>query len=68
MHFLAMGMEDGRKIPSLLSAVGAKTYALLKSLLIPDLPKSKSYEDLNKTLKVHYEPKPLVIAECFHFY
>ena len=29
---------------------------------------SKSYEDLSKTLKVHYEPKPLVIAERFHFY
>ena len=25
MHFLAMGMEDGRKVLSLLSAVGAKT-------------------------------------------
>ena len=68
MHFLATGMEDGRKVPSLLSAVRAKTYALLKSLLAPDLPKSKSYEDLSKTLKVHYKPKPLVIAERFHFY
>ena len=68
MHFLATGMEDGRKVPSLLSAVGAKTYALLKSQLAPDLPKSKSYEDLSKTLKAHYEPKPLVIAEHYHFY
>ena len=53
---------------SLLSAVGAKTYALLKSLLAPDLPKSKSYEDLSKMLKAHYEPKPLIIAERFHIY
>ena len=68
MHILATGMEDGKKVPSVLSAVGAKTYALLKSLLAPDLPKSKSYEDLRKLLKAHYEPKSLVIAELFHFY
>ena len=68
MHFWTTDMEDGRNVPSLLSAVGTKTYALLKSLLAPDLPKSKSYEDLSKTLKAHYEPKPLVIAELFHFY
>ena len=68
MHFLAVGMEERRKVPSLLSAVGAKTYALLKSQLEPDLPKSKSYEDLSKMLRVLYEPKPLVIAEHFHFY
>ena len=64
IHFLATGMEDGRKVPSLLSAVGAKIY----TLLAPDLPKSKSYEDLSKLLKAQYEPKSLVIAERFHFY
>jgi hypothetical protein len=51
-----------------LSIVGSKTYALLRKLLAPDLPSSKTFDTLVTTLKNHFEPRPLVIAECFHFH
>ena len=47
---------------------GAKNYALLCSLLAPPLPREKSYEELVGTLKGHFEPKPLIIAERFYFH
>ena len=38
------------------------------SLLAPDLPQTKDSKVLTDTLKKHYSPKPLIIAERFHFY
>ena len=43
-------------------------YDLLHSLLIPTLSESLKYEELEDILKAYYEPKPLVIAEQFHFH
>ena len=43
--------------------IGAKTYAVLRSLVAPDQPKDKSFAELKALLKAHYDPKPLVIAE-----
>ena len=36
--------------------------------MAPATPKDKSYEQLIETLKSHYQPKSLVIAERFRFY
>ena len=57
-----------RRHPVFLSVVGGKTYTLLRSLLSPTLPKDRSYDDIVDALKKHYESKPLVIAEWFHFH
>uniref|UniRef100_A0A8C3RW57 NACHT domain-containing protein n=1 Tax=Chelydra serpentina TaxID=8475 RepID=A0A8C3RW57_CHESE len=43
--------------------VGAKTYSLLRSLLHPVKPETKSYSDIVEILGSHFSPKPLVIAE-----
>ena len=40
----------------------------MKNLVYPNLLKDKLYADLVAALKKHYEPTPLVIAECFHFH
>ena len=61
-------MPTDKKVPVFLSAVGGKTYTLLRSLLSPTLPQDRSYDDTVDALKKHYESKPLVIAERFHFY
>ena len=50
----------------LLSVVGSKTYSLLRSLVAPTLPQDKPLDDLVAILKMHFGPKPLVIAERFH--
>lgn len=48
--------------------IGSKTYLLLRNLVAPTLPQTKSLDDLVAVLKKHFKPKPLVIAEhfCFH--
>ena len=48
--------------------MGAKSYALLRSLVAPQLLQGKLYEDLQSLLKQQFNPKPLVIAERFHFH
>ncbi len=51
-----------------LSAIGSKTYALLRNLLAPTPPRAKTFDQLVTALKEHYEPKPLMIAERFLFH
>ena len=61
----ANGIEDGRKVAVLLSVIGGKVYSLLRNLLSPTDPKTKSFDQIVAVLEEHYEPKPLVIAERF---
>ena len=55
-------------MPSLLSLIGGKTYALLRDLLTPEKPATKSLQEIVTTLQQHLSPKPLEIAERFGFY
>ena len=48
--------------------IGSTMYALLSNLVSPDKPKDKSFENLATVLQCHFDPKPLVIAERFHFH
>ena len=65
--FEANEIWDAKKVPVFLSAIGDKTYTLLRNLLAPLLPKEKSFGVLVQALKDHFEPRSLVIAERFHF-
>ena len=47
--------------------MGAKTYKLVRSLVAPEDPKDKSYEDLAKLLQDHFMPKPSAIVQRFKF-
>ncbi|KAM7284440.1 uncharacterized protein ISCGN_001534, partial [Ixodes scapularis] len=66
--FVANDVKPERQVAAFLSLIGAKTYALLKSLVAPDIPASKSYIELVAILREHLSPKPLVIAERFRFH
>ena len=68
MFFLANDIREEKKVPVLLSVIGATTYALLRNLVTPDAPKDKDFATLCKLLKDHYEPTPIVIAERYRFY
>ena len=61
-------IADTKRASMLVSTIGQKTYAVLRSLMAPDTPQSKSYDVLVQALKKHHEPKPLIIAErcIFH--
>ncbi|XP_068234092.1 uncharacterized protein [Palaemon carinicauda] len=60
--------EEDKKRAVFLSAVGAPTYGLLKTLLAPNKPSSRTYQELTELLKNHLHPKPILIAERYKFY
>ena len=59
---------DERKRGVFLTVIGPETYNLLRNLLAPTKPATKTFKDLVDTLKAHLNPKPIVIAERFKFY
>lgn len=68
LYFEANTVEDDRKVAVLLTLIGAKTYETLQSLLAPELPRNKPFDELLGILKKHFDPQPLLIAERFRFY
>ena len=65
---IANDTKDEKKIvATFLTTVGSKTYNVLRDLLAPAKPSEVKLEELVKTLRDHYEPKPIVIAEQLHF-
>ena len=67
LYLVANDVPAEKKVPVLLSAIGAKTYALLRSLVTPTAPKDKSFEEIADVLKAHFEPKPIRAAERYYF-
>lgn len=61
----ANGINNDRIVPTFLSVIGPQTFNLLRNLLQPDKPGSKTYKQIVDTLTAHFSPKPLVIAERF---
>lgn len=60
---------DNRRCKAIfLSSVGAKTYSLVRTLCHPAKPETKTLADLQKLVKDHLSPEPIVIAERFAFY
>ena len=58
-------IADDDKVPAFLTVIGGRAYTLLCDLLSPTKPEDTAYADLVSTL---HDPKPLVIAERFHFH
>ena len=68
LYFEANDVAEDKQVAVLLTAIGGETYALLTSLLSPAKPRDKSYREITAVLKAHFEPKPIIIAERFHFH
>ena len=68
LYFQANDIANAKKVPVFLSVIGAKHYELLCNLLAPTQPKDKLFDVLVRTLKDHFEPKPIVMAERFYFH
>lgn len=64
----ANDIEDAKVVPTFLSVIGPKTFNLLRNLLQPVKPGSKTYKEIVDILTTHFSPKPLVIAERFRFH
>ena len=56
-----------RKRAIFLTEVGPEVYSTLSNLLAPAKPKDTSFTDIVRVLEKHYNPKPLEIAQSFHF-
>ena len=54
VFFRANDIADEKKVAILLSVIGARSYAPLRSLVAPALPQDKSFEDLCSLLKRHF--------------
>lgn len=64
----ANGIEDEKVVPTFLSVIGPKTFNLLRNLVQPATPGSKTFKEIVDNLTNHFSPKPLVIAERFRFH
>ena len=60
--------REEKKRAVLLTSCGAQTYALIKNLLAPEKPSEKSFAEIVRTVKKHFCPKKLVIAERYKFH
>uniref|UniRef100_H3AL02 Retrotransposon gag domain-containing protein n=1 Tax=Latimeria chalumnae TaxID=7897 RepID=H3AL02_LATCH len=57
-----------KRVDVFLAVLGPTVYGLLKSLIALVKLLDISYTQLTKTFSRHYKPKPILIAEHFHFY
>lgn len=59
--------KDDRAVTPL-NYIGKSAYQVLKPMLDPDLPVTKTYNDISDVLKRHYAPKWLIIAKRTNFH
>ena len=51
-----------------LSVVGKRIYSILRSLLSPDRPTTKTFVELTAVLTKHFSPPPSEVIQRFRFY
>lgn len=52
--FACNEVETGKRVSMFLTLIGREAYKALKDLLDPDLPKTKSYNELKDVLTLPY--------------
>ena len=63
-YFLANGVDNNeRKAAIFITMFGKEAYSLLRGLVSPAKPPSKTYRQLTDILANHLTPKTIVIAE-----
>lgn len=67
LNILSRQMMFPLRVAVFLNVIGATTCGLLRSLLAPNKPGSKPYNDLVDILTAHFSSKPIIIAERFRF-
>ena len=68
IFFEANAVPEEKRLSVILSIVGGPVYSLLRNLLAPVPPKDSSLDAVIDVLTAHFEPKPIVIVERFHFH
>lgn len=65
--FVANDVDDGKKAPILLSAIGCSGYELFKKLCAPDLPSTKTFDELCQIMTDYKHPTPSRIVSRYKF-
>ena len=60
-------MVANKKRAIFLTEVGPEVYSTLRNFLAPAKPKDTQFTDIVRILEKHYNPRPLEIAQNFHF-
>ena len=68
MFFEVNSVPTDKRVPSILTLMGSKMYALLRSIAAPRKPKDLSFTEIVDTLAQHVDPKPIIIAERYKFH
>ncbi|XP_028403427.1 uncharacterized protein K02A2.6-like [Dendronephthya gigantea] len=68
IFFEVNNVPTEKQASSILTLMGSKMYALLRSITAPRRPKELTYQEIVETLTQHLEPKPIVIAERYKFH
>ena len=66
--FLANDIHNNHKVQTLLNLIDGKIYTVLRDLLAPEKPTTKSFQLVVATLQEHLSPEPSEISERFRFY
>ena len=68
-YFVANDVTNTQKKRALLLSVcGAATYQLIRNLVAPAKPTSRTFEELVELVRNHHNPKPSIIVERFKFH
>ena len=68
LYFETNSVPCEKRVPVFLIVLNHKMYGLLSDHFAPAKPKEKDLDDLITVLKLHFEPKPIPIAERYAFY
>ena len=68
MFFEVNNVLEEKKVPTILTLVGNKMYALLESIVSLRRPKDLSFAEVVDNLVKHLDPKLIVIAERLKFH
>ncbi|XP_061714493.1 uncharacterized protein LOC133523008 [Cydia pomonella] len=66
-YFIVNEVQEDRRVPLLITAMGADSYELLVTLCTPTKPSEKTYSELVKLMLNHLQPRPSVLAERYKF-
>ena len=67
-YFITNDIKSAKKKKAiLLSVAGADTYQLIRSLVTPEKPKEKTFEQLVKLVQEHHQPTPPAIVQHYKF-
>ncbi|XP_047989130.1 uncharacterized protein LOC125228561 isoform X2 [Leguminivora glycinivorella] len=66
-YFVVNEVKEERKVPLLITLMGAEAYELLVTLCTPEKPSTLKYDKINQLLADHLQPTPSVLAERYKF-